>query len=688
MCLREAVQHHYPNDRKIMLDILLAEWAVRDPFGCHTQVIMDAIFSMLEQSSRYNMRTAPFYAFIRVFSSSEDDEGSRETRGYNVNTGAALDISQYTRQVDEDVVCGCCEILKILTVHSDKKTKDWTADCLRLASIEIVQWYIAWLTEQLNDENLTEKEDATQFGRHMQAALQNTRVQALSFQVVPILLKTASDQTLAWLIKNSPGCYSVLTSYFGECPQLSTHMLVMYLLQNKSMTFVDTLLQFLRTSMNINRLKSAKSRAWFQNHFTNAMLSVAGDDKSGNGVASRFFRQILKTRGDFDWYLATPFVSEENDQAADNVLQPSDFGLLDIAKTHDVLPVRNIGLVSLLQEMVRLGDSAKSERLVEIWNSLWTTSSGNGDDFTVPFSWILQCIGLYDQAPAVVKQMFERFIRICIQRTMDLLIREQATTEQTYVKRIIDLMMLSDVPDVESVLDLFIQIYDEQSKDEQQRDILDDHTLWSIMATLVEITEELKVEMTASSSTEQQQQQQDTKEYHHQEPTHTTPATPPSPFSTHNNARRLPRALRKRLRGKPYRRWLRRRQKQSKDTAIAAVVDMDIDKPSTASPAETVKKTTKTLLILVQRVLNFLLLLFESLEQSIMELDAKQRLRRKLTEWLLFYEPLGALRKLLESHSELADDLQNLIDRCFLSLQDRPAMLLDKARNVLDNCQG
>ncbi|KAI9267926.1 hypothetical protein BDA99DRAFT_570528 [Phascolomyces articulosus] len=803
--LKDLIERCYPNDKKIMLDVMLAFWTIRDPYHQHRTIILDALLNLLKEKGPYNRRAAPFYAFTQLFntptsntmddvfsittttakefnthSSNNNNNNNNNTATTYMKTGADINIASVVNEYAHTALKkGCFETLVQLTPHADTLTKGWwVADCLEEAMPQVVEAYIQHLATMQNKEPPRHNNNNNNaHGKHLCQVLDNPRIASLGVYVVPTLLETFNEDSFMWLRRHSTDFTDLVQHYFNESTQLTKQLLIIRLLENKPKVYMDQLLALLRDKSTTKKERSSRDRrSWFVNHFLSALLTVAGDGNE-EGVASQIFRQILKTRADFIWYLGTPSFPLTKDHHGERPTIPSGsntndqsshFKGLDIAKTHEILAIQHIGLVSMFHEMVRLGDPSKTERLVQMWYTLWTTSENSVTPFTVPVSWIMQCTGLYDEAPAVVKQMIERWIRLGIRQSITQKLQEQqggtgtrtimeqdekeeknkdvpglllssstsSSSTRSFVTHMMDLMILADIPELDTVMDVFLRIYQE----ENEEGIVDDECVWSIVEILIQLVEELRLEKVSTTPI-----------------TTTTLARTPSPTTStlagptpmdlapefleqHMKRRetfqrkqslhkqRLQRQLllkQQRLEERLYReeggnrkRLLKKNKLQLEQlkkqlqsirmgTRQASSVEfMEIDsqrqqqqksqrqkskQSAAAAAASSVvidplgSDKAKALLQLIQRTLVFLMTL-GSYEEQVEEIKAKIRLRNTLSEWLLLYEPLGMLRGLLNSQeNDWMDDLNSTIDDYLQNLIRRNRLdLVEKAQRLLD----
>ncbi|KAI9315231.1 hypothetical protein BX666DRAFT_1860928 [Dichotomocladium elegans] len=661
--LQDLIKSHYPTDRKIMLDRLIAYWTIRDPFEKHSSVILDAIIAIL-QSSKYNLRSSPYYGFMEYFQGWSNGSGNEEG-GYNVMTGALIDISRFSGYKNAKLHRGCCRMLEYLTPFIDRGAGDWLSDCLDVATPDIIEWYAGWLCEELNAEmklykripsphppphkkkkssNQSGSDEQPKFAKYIHTMVQSSRVANLRLDVVPTMLRTLTDRSLEFLLGYSRNLAELIIQYFGGFPQLSTEVLVTDLVKTKSKKYLDLLLGCLRENMSETRQASNKSRAWFSEHFVGSILSAAGDDTDANSVASQLFRQILKTRGDFDFYLGTPLLPEDEESRP-----PAAFQRLDISKNHTILWVQHIGLISLLHEMVRLRDRRRIEHLVSTWRSLWLIPN---QGFAVPLSWILQCIGLYDKAPALVKQMIHDFMMNGIRQDMRRhendhvpdLIQAPPSASDRFVVRVIDLIMLGDISEADTIFDLFLWQYEAEitaaaaSSEIHNRHNLDDEIIFEIVSILLRLGEELKIaDLEAPIAIKPPQSKRDRQQpkKHKQ----------PQKLKNQQQLRNM------QLGGK----WVHRKKQKRRYSHPRDI-----------------------LMVLVQRALHFLSLL---VGEEPGESAVKQTIRAKLLEQPLLYEALRTLREAIRNSN---DDLASLIDLSCETLQaQQKTALLVQAQTIL-----
>lgn len=629
MYLKKAILQHYPADRKTVLDLLLADWTARDRFHRHLDFVADIIMSLLSKKS-YNKRSAPYYAFVHLFNIPDEhhqqDTEAADASYYETKSGAYIDLSQFSNCSDQVLMNGCCRFLQRMTRGTaSQNVEDWVGDCLQNASSDIVQYYIGWLSQGLNTE-LESKTTPACFAPFLKVAL-STCV-SLSAYVIPTLLQTFSFTSLQWLLKQGENANTMLIHYFDDGPQVSKYMMVQGLFMTKQKKFIDLLLAHLREIMPGQDPKVPRSRAWFKNHFLGVILSLVGDDTTGQGVACCIFRQLFKTRDDFEWYFATPLVP-----AAKKI----NFKSLDLSNSHDIYSVKHSGLAAMLQEMVRLGDADKKERLIKVWFDLWT----GGSKFTVPVSWVLQCAGLYDQAPVLVKQMIKRFVNIGLiqqhEQEQDIM---RMVPERKFLDRIMDLVLLSDTPEPDSLFELVLNVSQSQNTFEEIN--------WTIINILVELSEELEVEMSLTAA----------------------PARPPVKNISKRDERRANKKQKnlsaRKLRDamKKHEEELEKFLQESKNNAI------------------------KALTTLVQRVFNFLLRLLNNAtladDAANASLSFKQDIQHKLTIIPLFYEPLSKLVRLIREPEDLQEDIQTIIDLSVEYLKKQPnTCLYETSQKIL-----
>ncbi|GAA5802033.1 hypothetical protein HPULCUR_007493 [Helicostylum pulchrum] len=616
--LKKAVLKHYPADRKTVLDLLLADWTVRDRFHRHLNLVADIMLSLLSKKT-YNKRSAPYYAFVQLFNIPDEhhqqDTEAADASYYETKSGAYIDLSQFSNCSDQVLMNGCCQLLQRMTrANASQHVKDWVGDCLQNASADIVQHYVGWLAVGLNEE-LELKRTSTCFAPFLKVALSSCV--SLSAYVVPTLLQTFTYESIQWLFKQGEDANTMLVHYFDDGPQVSKYMMVQGLFVTKKKKYIDLLLTHLREIMSGTDPKVPRSRAWFKNHFLGVILSLLGEDASGQGVACCIFRQLFKTRDDFEWYFATPLVP-----AAKKI----NFKPLDLSNSHDIYSVKQSGLAALLQEMVRLGDTGKKERLIKVWFDLWTS----GSKFTVPVSWVLQCAGLYDQAPVLVKQMIKRFVHIGLQQQHhqeehDIM---RMAPERKFLDRIMDLVLLSDTPEPDSLFELVLNV---SHQPDTFRDII-----WAIINILIELSEELEVEISLQASQ----------------------PTPPKNKVSKRAARHINKKQ-KNLTARKLRDAMKKHEEELEKFL-----------------QESKNNSIKALTTLVQRVFNFLLRLVNNTtlaeDTANSCLSIKQDIQHELTIIPLFYLPLSKLVRLIREPEDLQEDIQTTIDLSLEYLKKQP----------------
>lgn len=580
-CITILIKQHYPTEQKTNLDFVLADWAAKDKFGRHRYLIVDTILQLLKKT-RYNNRTAPFYTFTKLFYLREEQLGDNRS------------FKKKRLGVDQKLVVGCLSILKRMTeVETETlgRVEAWVGDCLRVTEPDVSKRYIEWLCKA--NENNTNPRKKKMYLRFLDTALKET-VNHL-YHTVPIILRSFDDSMLTWLLKLS-FTKEMMARYFGGVAQWSTHNLVCDLLSNKSKEFMVKLLTFLRNEMGDTSPNSTKSRKWFSNHFLEPILFMAGHEQSKGtkNVAWRIFSQFFKTRDDFEWYFQTPLVDQQ-----------LPFGSLDISKSRDIYSVRYMGLASVVREIGVLKDNEKKERLMRMWFDLWIVSGEDGScKFTVPISWILHCSGLYDQAPVVVKQMIEQFIRVGTESENQ---QQEGflgmLSERSFKDRMMELVLLSDTPEPDSLFDLFLKVACNKPD-------ASEHIITSIVNMLMEVEVDLEIKTMNEFTIKQ--------------------------------------AIK--IEEQP-------RNKNRKNAMKKAKQKIELEE---SLQKENHERYIEALRTLIQRILSFLLsfLNHTTLDTSII----KQQIKHKILHTPLFYETLGKLLKLTSQNEDLQKDIQTIVE--------------------------
>ncbi|KAI7866976.1 hypothetical protein BDF14DRAFT_1882089 [Spinellus fusiger] len=623
--LKHAIQHHYPNERKTMLDLILAEWIVRDPFGCHRTFLLDCI---VQWTPRYSPTAAPFHAIVQLFSGREE---TGPTEGYTIKTGAKVDV------VDMDgaseLMRGCCAVLEQLTRHG---TKAWIEDCLTTAAPSIVTWYVGWLAMGVT-LGKTEQE------AWLLVALAQAHARALASHVVPACLRALDTHSLAWLVQQEAS-WGVLVDYFGQTSQGTSRCLTRDLLRCKPKAYMDLLVQSLRRRMSMSMSPSV-SKAWFQHHFLASVLEEAGSDVSHGNVASQWLCQILTVPDEYEWYFGTPS-------------SPSlDRPLAGCLGEHDVMSVWPTGLASLLQEMARLS-ALEADRLTQLWRSQWVSQHNGSGVLTAPAHWILQCLGLYDLAPACIKQLMEEFLRLGL---------VSYASGRPFIVRMMDLILLSDMPEAEEMLDLLVLSQTHQ----------EDAMVGSIGAIFMQLVEQLKLESRSK----------------HIAATHAATTTTITTTTTTAAAAAIipPHAKRQR----PKNQWHERRgrggrrgkyfRKLKEDEKADGRMEEEKEEEVNATAATLEGETQVNLILLIQRAIGFLQTALSASDQQSVCASARRKLWSTLACSLIFYEPLAALGQLSLSE-ELQQDRNSIIQACLHILQKDHPSLYDHAKRVLGHC--
>lgn len=631
MYLQTLLKSQYPTDNKRILDALVAYWTTRDPYGNQQDIILDTFMEILGKI-KYHQRASPYYAFIEYFKgwSGRADELS-DTNGYNITAGAEINVSRYVGYGNPALLRGCCGMLERLS--SSKAAHGWIVSCIENVHPDIAVWYVGWLVEQCNRI----KPQTSPYGRLMEWVLGSARMADLAMDVVPVILKTIIDERWPWFLQQSK-CSKVVIKYFQGYPQLSTQLLITYLLATRSKHFIDNLLRKLQKVMPSTELNSTDSRAWFANHFMGPVVTMVSESKD-NSVALQLFHRMLSDADSYEFFLGTSLNGSD-------IIPPSAFDILHVTTQHNVFSVQHLGMVSLLHEMVQLRDKVKTQRLVTEWERRWLKD--NGTLFSVSKKWVFQLIGLYDKAPAQIKQMIEQFINIGIQHD-----QQTSTNQHEFSKKIMELMMIGDVPEIETLFDLFSRSHEQHSKLDDDRD---DEIVFIMISILLSIGEELQ--------------------FAHSHPdyypkTTTTTTTVLEQESDSGNEQKLGNKKRKVT-------TTRKQQASKWQSKMKGRKQQQQQQQQQQRQQQTQYSARHLLTLLSQRAISFLETVMED-EPG--ESPLKEIWRTKLTTEPLFYESLRSLSQAVESEGDLRGDLQALIDRCLGRLSEAK---VNQARAILD----
>lgn len=624
--LKELIQDRYPNENKTMLDLIVANWIARGKDGTlEHSIIIDAL---LQANFRYHNQLAPFYAINEEFRQTSSNKFGN-TQPYKFNLILTED-PPWLNPLDPDILHGCLRLLKQLAGSDVADTEAWVQDILKITSSQVIGKYVDWLSKEYTSSRNPRLE------KHLLATMRNPRIQnwpALfySYHAVPILLRNLDASSLASILEHPES--GIITGYFSGCQQTEVTSLVIELLQLKPKVYFDLLLNHLKSNMNSIDTQSPQSRTWFQKHFIQPILLVA--EENDNTAAAQLYYQLLTSNADFDWFLAT-YLSEQPENDPIFTLQG-----LELGKKHLILPVRSSGLASFMQEMIRMGDTGGRQRLVQYWNDAWTKTNGDSN-FAVPIPWILQCIGLFKQSPYNVKNMTEHLVDIGLRGD---------TADHSFLRKLIDLMMLSDVPDVDSVLNMFSKRYDAVSNDE-----LDAWIAWYITSIVIEVTEELYWQVKPIEDrkfAEEAVKQVSAKR-----------------TGTGRSKKRMVWISEARWKG----------MKKEEQQMIRSMRRWMQRKPTD----NTQQKKSQSLIPLVQHILDFLSALVVPDGHPSLEISAKRRLRDRLVLYTLFYLPLSKLKRLLKQETSTLEKLQAFVVVCVSIVQNLDPSIAMQAQEILD----
>lgn len=729
--LQQLIVTLYPSKKRCILDSVLVDWAVRDPFGCHMQLIVDSIMRLIN-SFNYNKKWAPYTPWIEAF----DLTGSGRTTqaGYNIKTGAEINLSKFSTKHNAAVVKGLGKLLQQMTLRATSSTAEsWIVDCLLVSSPDVIQSYFDYLVQQVNQEFQADKLhelNIMTFASHLHGILARQEIYPIAPFVVPSLLRRASEHTLAWIIQRKTDRVLYVKTdrgsqryhsgqsvviYFDEGTDLSSKHLVTDLLRNKTKNYMDYLLTYLRQRSKLSDHSQQGTQSWFSRHFMEAILvEAAANDGHQHSVASELYQQLLRDHSTFKWVFTVPYV------AADAMHMGAQLKKTNLVKNHTFMPIRDTGMATLLHCVTQLGES-QQQRLTQVWKDLWISPTADvvGDDsggrLCVPDLMVLQCIGLYDQAPVIMRQMMERFMMLGIQARTDIINKENdnsdiAARHATFNERIMDLLMLSDAPEVDGLLDLYLQLsYTSAGTSEADQDEM----VQAVVDTLIELAGECDIffkypvylkacgrqpavtpkhepappldefdEYTRMAETGSA-----SKENHSTDEWSDSSGTVNTPLS--GKSRRLRQTLSQKQRKKQaslakalmvqkmdelqqqQESKKRRRKQNSQDGRKRHKMDPSKSEAMALSTKEENDRNSwyETLITLLQRLVNFILVVVSDADENSLCPMARKALRNKIVRHFLLYEPLATLAHLSDLPTNILNDIQVIIDISIDSLE-------------------
>ncbi|KAI8342584.1 hypothetical protein BC941DRAFT_509479 [Chlamydoabsidia padenii] len=740
--LQRLVVSLYPSKNTCILDSVLVDWAARDPFGCHLVLIVDSVMRLMN-SYNYDKTWSPYNSWIQAFELTGDGKGLVTTEGYNIKTGAEINLSKFSTKHDAVIVKGLGKILQQMTLRSTPTSSTWMVDCLLVASPDVIRQYFDWLIQQVNQEfdtgKLTEH-NIMPFASHLHGILARQDLYPIAPFVVPSLLRRASEHTLAWMIQKKTDRVGYLKTdsasrrypsgqiiavYFDGGTDLSSKHLVSDLLRHKTRNYMDYLLTYLLNKSRQCEPTQKGTQSWLSRHFMEAILLEASNNSTiGDGqqqeqqqqqysVAAGLYRRLLQDHTTFEWIFTTPYL------AVDSMHISINYKYTNIVKTHTVMSLRETGMATLLHCVTQLDDS-RQQHLTGIWMDLWTTGGKTmGSDIMdlqqetrlcVPDSMVLQCIGLYDQAPVIMRQMMEQFMKLSIQTRLHNGKGQVETTgqQQTFNEKVMDLLMLSDAPEVDGLLDLYLQLsytFEATSETDQEE------MVQAVVTTLIELTGEFDVlfkyplyqkssgRQLAGPKPEPTRTLDEFDEYTRIAESGTTSSSENSTdewFENNNNinnnnsndntlisgkSRRLRQSLLQKQ-GKKHgslakalvekkmdeQQWTKRRRRYDHPQDDDDQVHQQRRKRQTSERSITSKEESdrliqnEVLVTLLQRLLNFILVVVSGADESSLCPAARKSVRNKMVRNYLLYESLATLNQHSEMPAHILNDIQVIID--------------------------
>jgi hypothetical protein len=358
----------------------------------------------------------------------------------------------------------------------------------------------------------------------------------------------------------------------------------------------------------------------------------------------------------------------------------------------------------MIQKIVQL-DVAQQQRIVNIWTRSWTATStttpddNNGNNemdldktekrqqLLVDDTLVLQCIGLYDQAPAVVKQMMEFYMKLGIQsRVRNGEIVADIPKEGSFTEKVMDLLMLSDAPEVDELFDLYLQLcYQQQVTWEVDLDEI----LSAVVRTVIILAEEIKLIYniqsfgSGGSGVSDMDDGDETMGDELDEYTSMMdidPAVvvdgPMNDIKRHNTSdagkSRKQRKLLSQQREFQRQRFTAVARKKAQKIWHERQIENDQMLVRQRRHRESMNKDIyrdTMMATLVQRLLNFILILLSESGGNSLCPKARRSLRNKLVRNLLLYEPLSTLNQLPGLPSDTVDDIHMIVGLCLEILQ-------------------
>ncbi|KAI8067471.1 hypothetical protein BC940DRAFT_333495 [Gongronella butleri] len=410
MCDLIAVQ--YPTDQKSVLDLVLVHFMVMDTFKVHQEAMVDALARLT-----YHSLSAPFYAFTRVFQYARDVHLASDP----LKVPSDMDAERREQYVAHLPVC-LSRLLDKMVARVAPEATSWPYVCLQSAPAPIVEHHLTRIIDTVNNDTTDDRLFA-----HLTLTMSLPFARPLASQLIPLFLHRASFETLDRLLRSK---HAALDLFFvGLGADYVDQRVLLELLEERPPAFTDRLVTFLQRP-HASKLRRDR-QATINAHLIQAMVTLAAQQQE---IALRYMDAMLTK--DMDTWLAPPKAEKEAPARRRPVL-------VDDKRT---IAVQHTGMAMLVRAIAALDDQDAQTWLTTRWAAQWLGGDDTQTPFSVPVSYVHQCLALFAYSTTPLKAMMLQFLDKGL----------ACDTNHAFLEKLIDVLMLSDAPQLARLTDTLL----------------------------------------------------------------------------------------------------------------------------------------------------------------------------------------------------------------------------------------
>ncbi|OZJ05680.1 hypothetical protein BZG36_01447 [Bifiguratus adelaidae] len=429
--LKKVIEQHYPNNRKSVLDLAIAQFMYRHPEWMPT-IVSGLVETMFKDTSVYNIRNCPFYAIASVYTKTiTEPKGSNpqlRKRRKTYNVGHVDTCAAFFAELHSLTLRGT-------TKNKRKHTRAWLSECIKHSSNEVVASFVARV---MKDARLT---STTKNVAH-------NIVQLISrdwpTRIVSIMAKSAivvaDQETLAAMLAKDEFRKVVIGLFESEETSLIANDCVEDLLYLQKGYAFDSLTAVLE-----------KSHAGMWRFLVSFIHSALSSVPTNSEFVLSHLRQVLLS----DNFPVLFYTSPAEQEASTHTSWETT-----VLSTHRAFHIPASAAIHLWTQRINLASESTRAAVITLWRQCWM----NGKRLP-PVNWILCLLITYGNACEDLKTFYNELI----QKSMEFLATERhaATSldgilDGDFVRRIYDLIFFAE-SDIQPLYDTFCRMMSKQS---------------------------------------------------------------------------------------------------------------------------------------------------------------------------------------------------------------------------------